>query len=67
MHRNTHHLCMGLSVARQHLLRNDPLLQSIQQRLAKGSHSGEGSSNLYLRVISLNGLNLQIQRLKRGC
>ena|GEM_PF-3935102 len=58
---------MGLSVARQHLIRSNSLLQPIQQRLANGSHSGEGSSNLYLRVISLNGLNLQIQRLKRGC
>jgi hypothetical protein len=58
---------MGLSVARQHLLSTYPFLQPIKQGLAKASYRGEGCSNLSLRVISLNGLNLQIQRLKRGC
>ena len=58
---------MGLSVARQHLLRTDPLLQPIQQGLAKASYCGEGISNLGIWMIDLNGLDLEIQRLERGC
>ena len=58
---------MGMSVARQHLLSTDTLLQPIQQGLAKASYRGEGGSNLSLRMISLNRLDLQIERLKRGC
>ena len=58
---------MGLSVARQHLLRADPLLKQIQQGLAKASYRGEGISNLGILIVDLNGLDLEIQRLERGC